>query len=303
MRKKIILSMNIMFVTLLANAQLVPLNTTIDFEDQIATSYYTPGAAPNTNIFQDINIGTDGDASETYAPGALGNLSVTQILDDGGDLKLKTELINITGSGTGATLLSPGFAGGLTVGVEYKFNFKIKGNTGSVSVSIDNYDDKWDKMDKALTPATCSGCTVQNDNDGNPVKLTSISTEAAAEVTFTLPADVLRVRLSLYHFIGNGATSSFTIDDLVLTPTATANRNEVSNSTTSLTSNFIENSIKLESTIDISKVALLSMTGSILNLSEISKNNYDASSIPSGIYILKTITIDGNTQSYKIIKK
>ena len=92
--------------------------------------------------------------------------------------------------------------------------------------------------------------------------------------------------LSLYHFAAAGATSGYTFDDIVLTTTATAKTGNISNPEILLKTNFIEDSLDLEINIPLSKVNLISMTGTSISLKETTELNYDTSSVNSGMYIL-----------------
>jgi len=312
MRKKILLSISITFVTFFASAQLLQPTDVIDFTDQTADDYYTLSVAPASNIFKDVI--NKANASVTYSPqdeDAL-NYATTKIIidpDNSNNLVLQTILAVPGGDGgRNHDLICPGF-GSLTEGVEYKFNFKIKGNTGKVKVELEIYNNvgtpKWSKIPTADVALSGASGTVDIEDD---YKLTNISTTENAQAIFTFPTSGngtpnTRVRLSLNHFSAAGTSSFYTIDDIALTTTATAKTNKISNPGLLLKANFIENSLDLESNIPLSKVNLISMAGTSISLKETAELNYDTSSVNSGMYILKIFLADGSSKSFKVVKR
>lgn len=121
------------------------------------------------------------------------------------------------------------------------------------------------------------------------------------EFEFTTPEDVFDIKLRLYKTNG---TAPYMLDNVEIFPTPAASINKFKKFDFKLSPNPATNVLNIQASKPISNVEFFNVLGQ-KNLSKsinALNSNVDISNLKKGIYLVN-VTIDGQTQAYKVVKE
>lgn len=138
-------------------------------------------------------------------------------------------------------------------------------------------------------------------DDPTKFEFTSVDSQwTESKLRFTVPAGVTKIRTNFWT--GNAIARYF--DDMSLSVASTASNNDLSKFNFSYAPNPANNFINLSAAKTISKVEFFNNLGQNVlasNVNALSSNIY-ISGLNKGIYMMN-VTIDGQTQAFKILKQ
>ncbi|MBD3903267.1 T9SS type A sorting domain-containing protein [Chryseobacterium sp. Ch-15] len=150
-------------------------------------------------------------------------------------------------------------------------------------------------------------------DDSEKIASTEANTEPTATVSFNVPAnayfvdEVIRMRVAMRYFITrDNPCESFNygeVEDYAVKISEFLAVDDLTSSDLKFYPNPVNDVLNINTTGIIQKVEIYNMAGqNVLSSNEIDKSQINMTSLKSGVYIVK-ITIDGNVEDLKVIKK